>query len=148
MKQIYYVIQTLLRGRGSNIIKVLSLGLALTMSILLFVRVVFEQSYDTCYRDPDRIYQLFSIFTINGEQGEPGELNLPPVAGAVLENFPQEVEAAVSVCKYMAFGPLYNGSVRFKDYAVMADSLFSRHWASKSLEVIRCMNFNRRMWSF
>ena len=77
MKQIYYVIQTLLRGRGSNIIKVLSLGLALTMSILLFVRVVFEQSYDTCYRDPDRIYQLFSIFTINGEQGEPGELNLP-----------------------------------------------------------------------
>ena len=76
MKQIYYVIQTLLRGRGSNIIKVLSLGLALTMSILLFVRVAFEQSYDTCYRDPDRIYQLFSIFTINGEQGEPGELNL------------------------------------------------------------------------
>lgn len=44
MKQIYYVIQTLLRGRGSNIIKVLSLGLALTMSILLFVRVVFEQN--------------------------------------------------------------------------------------------------------
>lgn len=134
MKQIYYVIQTLLRGRGSNIIKVLSLGLALTMSILLFVRVVFEQSYDTCYRDPDRIYQLFSIFTINGEQGEPGELNLPPVAGAVLENFPQEVEAAVSVCKYMAFGPLYNGSVRFKDYAVMADSLF---FQTLGIEVLR-----------
>lgn len=36
MKQIYYVIQTLLRGRGSNIIKVISLGLGLTMSILLF----------------------------------------------------------------------------------------------------------------
>ena len=124
MKQIYYVIQTLLRGRGSNIIKILSLGLALTMSILLFVRVAFEKSYDTCYRDPDRIYQLFSIFTINGERGEPGELNLPPVAGAVLENFPQEAEAAVNVCKYMAFGPLYNGSVRFKDYTVMADSLF------------------------
>lgn len=35
MKQIYYVIQTLLRGRGSNIIKIVSLGLALTMSILL-----------------------------------------------------------------------------------------------------------------
>lgn len=90
MKQIYYVIQTLLRGRGSNIIKVLSLGLALTMSILLFVRVVFEQSYDTCYRDPDRIYQLFSIFTINGEQGEPGELNLPPVAGASWRTFPKK----------------------------------------------------------
>lgn len=49
MKQLYYVIRTLLRGRGSNIIKVISLGLGLTMSILLFSRVAFEQSYDTCY---------------------------------------------------------------------------------------------------
>ena len=32
MKQIYYVIQTLLRGRGSNIIKIVSLGLELTSS--------------------------------------------------------------------------------------------------------------------
>ena len=51
MKQLYYVIRTLLRGRGSNIIKVISLGLGLTMSILLFSRVAFEQSYDTCYKD-------------------------------------------------------------------------------------------------
>ena len=53
MKQLYYVIRTLLRGRGSNIIKVISLGLGLTMSILLFSRVAFEQSYDTCYKDYD-----------------------------------------------------------------------------------------------
>ena len=51
MKQLYYVIRTLLRGRGSNIIKVISLGLGLTMSILLFSRVAFEQSYDTFYKD-------------------------------------------------------------------------------------------------
>ena len=51
MKQIYYVIQTLLRGRGSNIIKVISLGLGLTMSILLFSRVAYEQSFDTCFKD-------------------------------------------------------------------------------------------------
>ena len=30
MKQIYYVFQTLLRGRGSNVIKIISLGLGLT----------------------------------------------------------------------------------------------------------------------
>lgn len=51
MKQIYYVIQTLLRGRGSNIIKVISLGLGLTMSILLFSRVAYEQSFDTRWRN-------------------------------------------------------------------------------------------------
>lgn len=56
MKQIYYVIQTLLRGRGSNIIKVISLGLGLTMSILLFSRVAYEQSFDTCFKDYDNLY--------------------------------------------------------------------------------------------
>ena len=89
MKQIYYVIQTLLRGRGSNVIKVVSLGLGLTMSILLFARVAFEQSYDTCYKDYDNLYQIFSIFTANGEQFKPQKQNCGPVAGAILENFPQ-----------------------------------------------------------
>lgn len=125
MKQIYYVIQTLLRGRSSNIIKVISLGLALAMSILLFARVAFEQSVDTCYKDYGRISQVFSIWTINGERdSEPGEMNIPPVAGAILENFPNEVEAAVNTCRYRAKGPLYNGSVRFNDSKIMADSLF------------------------
>ena len=46
MKQLHYVIQTLLHSKGSNLLKVVSLGLGLTMSILLFARVAFEQSYD------------------------------------------------------------------------------------------------------
>lgn len=127
MKQIYYVIQTLLRGRGSNVIKVISLGLALTMSILLFARVAFEKSCNTCYKDYDQLYQVFSIWTINGERDkEPSEMNLPVVAGTILESFPDEVEAAVTICKYMVTGPLYNGSVRFSDNKIMADSLFFR----------------------
>lgn len=91
MKQLYYVLQTLLRGRGSNLIKIVSLGLGLTMSILLFSRVAFEQSYDTCFRDYDNLYQLHSIFSSEGQQYEPQEQNCGPVAGAILENFPREV---------------------------------------------------------
>ena len=56
MRQIHYVIQTLLRGKGSIPFKVISLGLGLAMSILLFARVAYEQSYDTCFRDYNRIY--------------------------------------------------------------------------------------------
>ena len=59
MKQLHYVIQTLLRGRGSNIIKIVSLGLGLTMSILLFSRVVYEHSFDKCYQDYDNLYQVW-----------------------------------------------------------------------------------------
>ena len=125
MKQIYYVIQTLLRGRGSNIIKVVSLGLGLTMSILLFARVAFEQSYDTCYKDYDNLYQIFSIFSADGKQLEPQKQNCGPVAGAILETFPKEVEAATSIA-YFIGGPLYNGNVRFDDGKLLADSLFFR----------------------
>lgn len=66
MKQIYYVIQALIHGRSSNIIKVVSLGLGLTMSILLFSRVVYEQSFDTCFKDHDKLYQLWNIWTVMG----------------------------------------------------------------------------------
>lgn len=125
MKQLYYVIRTLLRGRGSNIIKVISLGLGLTMSILLFSRVAFEQSYDTFYKDYNNLYQIFSIFSAEGEQFEPQEQNCGPVAGAILENFPNEVEAATSIA-YFVNGPLYNGSVRFDEGILLADSLFFR----------------------
>lgn len=101
MKQIYYVIQTLLRGRGSNIIKIISLGLSLTMSILLFSRVAYEQSFDTCYKDYDNLYQIWSVFTVKGEKYPPQEQNCGPVAGAILENFPVQVEAATSTCHWM-----------------------------------------------
>ena len=123
MKQLYYVIRTLLRGRGSNIIKVISLGLGLTMSILLFSRVAFEQSYDTCYKDYDDLYQIYSIFSAEGEQFEPQKQNCGPVAGAILENFPKEVEAATSIA-YFVSSPLYNGSVRIDARKILAYSLF------------------------
>lgn len=36
MKQIYYAIQSTLHGRGSNVTKVISLSLGLTIGVLLF----------------------------------------------------------------------------------------------------------------
>jgi putative ABC transport system permease protein len=126
MKQLYYVIQTLLRGRGSNIIKVISLGLGLTMSILLFARVAYEQSFDKCFKDYDNLYQIWSVFSTNGEKHKPSQANCGPVAGAILENFPKEVEAATSMCRWLVSSPLYNGTVRFDDQKIAADSLFFR----------------------
>ena len=123
MRQIYYVIRTLLRGRSSNVVKIISLGLGLTMSILLFARVAFEQSFDKCFKDYDNLYQVHSIFTMNGEQLDPQEQNCGPVAGAILENFPKEVEAATSCSQEMS-DPLYNGSVRVEARKIAVDSLF------------------------
>ncbi len=124
MRQIHYVIQTLLRGKGSIPFKVISLGLGLAMSILLFARVAYEQSYDTCFRDYDRIYQVWSMFILNNEKNEPQNMNMGPLAGAILESFPKEVEGATCTCRYLASWPLYYGDHRFDERKLCADSLF------------------------
>lgn len=49
MRQIYYTIRTLLRECGSNIIRIISLSLGLTIGILLFSQIAFELSYEKCY---------------------------------------------------------------------------------------------------
>ena len=124
MRQIHYVIQTLLRGKGSVPFKVISLGLGLAMSILLFARVAYEQSYDTCFRDYDRLYQVWSMFILNNEKNEPQTMNVGPLAGAILENFPREVEAATCTNSYLSSRPLYYGNTRFNESKLCADSLF------------------------
>ena len=55
MRHLYYTLQTLLRGRGSNIIKVISLSLGLLMSVFLFARIVFELSFDNFYHEPENL---------------------------------------------------------------------------------------------
>ena len=112
MKQLYYVIQTLLHGRGGNVIKVISLGLGLTISILLFSRVAYERSFDTCFREYDRICQVWSIFTVNGKQFDKQRQNCGPVAGAIMENFPKEVEAATTLVNWWN-EPLFLGDNRY-----------------------------------
>lgn len=124
MRQIHYVIQTLLRGKGSIPFKVISLGLGLAMSILLFARVAYEQSYDTCFRDYDRLYQVWSMFILDNEKNEPQTMNMGPLAGAILESFPKEVEGATCTCRYLTSWPLYYGDHRFDERKLCADSLF------------------------
>lgn len=124
MKQLYYVIQTLIHGRGSYIIKIISLGLGLTMSILLFSRVVFEQSFDTCFKDNERLLQLWNVWTVNGEDIKPSEYIIGAAAGGVLEAMPDIVESATSTGQWMVSAPLYNGNARFNESKVAADSLF------------------------
>lgn len=124
MKQLYYVIQTLLHGRSSNIIKVISLGLGLTMSILLFSRIAYEQSFDTCFKEPDKLYQLWSEFKMNGNVLDPQQQNVGSLSGGVLEALSEEVEGVTSIGKNWLSAPLYNGNVCFNVKKILADSLF------------------------
>ncbi len=124
MQSFHYIIRTLLHSKGSNLLKVVSLGLGLAISILLFSRVAFEQSYDTCFKGYDRLYQVWSQFTVNAEKYDWQQQNSGPVVGAICESFPELVESGTCTCRWMAFDPLYYGNTRFDEPKICADSLF------------------------
>ena len=124
MKQLYYVVQTLLHGRNANVIKIVSLGLGLMMSILLFSRVAYEQSYDTCFKEHENLYQLWNKFSTEKETFQWGEMCVGKLAGGTFEALPDMVESATTVSTWLASNPIYYGEAQFDDKKVVADSLF------------------------
>ena len=75
-----------MKNRKDTLIKVLSLGVGLAVGIVLVAKVFFELSYDSFYRDVDRIYQIQSNYTQNGESNEYSQ-----VSGGVAGGFMREV---------------------------------------------------------
>ena len=73
--------------RNSDIfIKVLSLGVGLSVGIVLIAKVFFELSYDSFYKDIDRVY---AIRTWYSQQGK--EVDYSQVSGATAVGFMEEV---------------------------------------------------------
>ena len=58
MKQLHYVLRTMWHNRGTTLIKVVSLGLAITMCALLFARIAYLQSFDTGFNDYKKLYGI------------------------------------------------------------------------------------------
>ena len=134
MRQIHYAFQALLHRRSSNVIKVISIALGITMSVLLFSRVAYEQSFDTCFRDSNRLMQLWMKWKVNGEEMEPQENCVGKLAGTLYEAMPDVFEEATTIGYWMFNAPLYRGNVRFTDLKVSADSLF---FQTMGIEVLK-----------
>lgn len=123
MRQLYYTLQTLIRGKGSNVIKVVSLGLGLAVSILIFAREAFEFNYDTCYKEHERLYVIKTIWHYNGED-HPSSATLGPVAGAIAESMPEEVESVTVTQQWWWNSSWFCKDRRFQTNAITADSCF------------------------
>lgn len=132
MNQLYYALQTFIRGNGSNIVKIISLGLGLAVSILIFARVAFEFNYDTCYKDHERLYVIKTVWHINGEY-QPSSATLGPVAGAIAESMPEEVESATVTQQWFWNTAWFCNDRRFQTNAITADSCF---FATAGLDVV------------
>lgn len=152
MKQFIYTLRYLAKARGTNLIKVLSLTLGLALGLVIFSQVAFERSYDSFFKDSDRLYRVKTLF-INHNQpeeddasddsGGKGDGAVPhygvfyPTVQTMLDNFP-EVEDGATI-SYLTGTDRRNyyhedGLEEFQSNLVYADSSFFR---VMGLEVLR-----------
>ena len=75
-----------MKTKSDILIKVLSLGVGLAVGIVLIAKVFFELSYDSFYKDIDRVYTINTWYSQHGDEHDYGQ-----VSGAVPVGFMEEV---------------------------------------------------------
>ena len=73
------------RTKNDIFIKVLSLGIGLAVGIVLIAKVFFELSYDSFYKDIDRVYTINTWYSHQGDEHDYGQ-----VSGAVSVGFMEQ----------------------------------------------------------
>ena len=73
MKNIGIAIRSLFKRGQHNVMKIISLGIGLTIGLVLVAKVHFENTYDNFYSNGDRIYRVYEKFFMNGEVGDHGQ---------------------------------------------------------------------------
>lgn len=137
MKQIYYAIQSTLHGRGSNVTKIISLSLGLTIGVLLFSQIAFELNYEKCYPEADRLVLVRgggeNVKT--GEKGEGYDDSLfAPMAEAFRSDLSQWIENATVIFNFETLNVFKDGH-KLKDvnYAYV-DTCYFRTFGIKVLK--------------
>ncbi|WP_455590372.1 ABC transporter permease [Bacteroides sp.] len=133
MRQLYYSIRTLLRGWGTNLTKIISLTLGLFIGILLFSRVVFELSFDSGYKEADKLCVINAVYTIGGEVKDASPVVMGPVPGAIYDAFPEAIESVTVVSDWYGENTLFKDNIRLQPKMIMADSLY---FQTMGIEVI------------
>ena len=75
-----------MKAKSDILIKVLSLGIGLAVGIVLIAKVFFELSYDSFYKDVDRVYTIRTWYSQHGDEDDYGQ-----VSGGVAVGFMEEV---------------------------------------------------------
>lgn len=112
-----------MKKNSDTLIKVLSLGIGLAVGIVLIAKVFFELSYDSFYKDIDRVYTIRTWYSQQGDEHDYGQ-----VSGAVAVGFMEEVPGVEAGTRttYVFNGDTYldeNGN-KLKATLVCADTCF------------------------
>lgn len=112
-----------MKNFSDNLIKILSLGIGLAIGIVLIAKVCFELSYESFYKDVERIYLIDTHYEQQGERHD-----FSQTSGAIAPGFKAEVPGVEEATRYT----FYYSSKRFVDEdnnvisgrMVLADSCF------------------------
>lgn len=131
MRQIYYSIRTLLRERSSNIIRIISLSLGLTIGILLFSQIAFELNYEQCYPESERlaivrgqITNLTSGETMGDDGSNYDYTVCDPLAATLAQDMPEEIESASCVLSGGQYKMYYENKLIQDTHYIYADTCF------------------------
>lgn len=112
-----------MKTKNDILIKVLSLSIGLSVGIVLIAKVFFELSYDSFYKDIDRVYTIRNYYSQHGDDHDYGQ-----VSGAVPVGFMEEVPG-IEVGTRTTF--VFNGDIyldadgnKLKGNLVCADTCF------------------------
>ena len=123
MKQIYYAIQNIIRGKDSTLIKVVSLSLGLFLSIILFALVGTELSYDSFYQDNEDIYVVETAWDYGDRKTQSSPYNIYPTGETLMKHFPEHVESSTVIFSWSG-NEYKHGTENYKLSSIKADSLF------------------------
>ena len=127
MRQFHYILQTLLRGKGGNVVKLISLTLGLTVGVLLFSQIAYELHYDTFYKEHEKL-AMFGTRMIKktGEITHWDYDTFRPAAAALMESLPEEVECATPFIMFIQ-PDIYKNDNKLEDTEVLfGDTLYFR----------------------
>ncbi len=112
-----------MKKKNDILIKVLSLGVGLAVGIVLIAKVFFELSYDSFYKDIDRVYTIRTWYSHQGDERDYGQ-----VSGAVAVGFMEEVPGVEAGTRttYVFNGDTYldEDGNKIKATLVCADTCF------------------------
>lgn len=126
MKSMLYTFRSLLRNKGNNLIKILSLTLGLVVGLVLFSQVAFEMSYDNFWTDKDQVYKIHVRGTFNKGDHYDSEAIYLPYAPTMYHEF-EEVIAATNLFYFGSGEELFKvGEHSYPEKTIVADSLYIR----------------------
>jgi len=123
MKQLFYAFRYIVKMPGAQLVKVVSLTLGLTVGLLIFAKVAFENSYDNFFPDSERVYQMKGRFSINDGNKmmtQESDMLFGPMAPLMMQEIPQ-IESATRTAWLWDREYFYNNEF-FEFATIMADT--------------------------